>query len=277
MMKFGEMVNYLKAELQKAGIDSFAAESELILAHYLRLSKFDIYLCPKKVVSPDIEEKIIETLSRRCTHYPLQYLLGNVEFYNVTLNVNESVLIPRPETEILVEKIISENRQEHLNILDIGTGSGAIAIALKKECPTWQITATDISKTALNTAKENAQNNDCDVDFIVSDIWQNVQKKFDIIISNPPYINAEDYQNLAPELYFEPENALTANENGLYFYRNILEGCHNYLLPEGKLYFEIGHDQAESIKNIAHKNKMKLIEVTKDYNNFDRIITLKTK
>ena len=182
---------------------------------------------------------------------PVQYIVGNVDFYDVNLLVNENVLIPRFETETLVEKTINYAKEltEPLDILDIGTGSGAIAITLAKHL-SCHVLATDISEEALETAKSNSKRNNVQIDFKQSDILKNVQGKFDIIISNPPYIAKDEViDDLVKDN--EPHLALYAEEDGLYFYRNILENVKPFLKEKSLIAFEIGMTQSKAITKIA--------------------------
>lgn len=197
------------------------------------------------------EDKLKEGLKKLEKGKPVQYIVGNVDFYDVNLLVNENVLIPRFETETLVEKTINYSKEltKPLNILDIGTGSGAIAITLAKHL-NCHVLATDISKEALKTALENAKRNNVQIEFKQSDILKNIQGKFDIIISNPPYISKEE---TIDELVKnnEPHIALYAEEQGLYFYRNILENIKPYLKEKSLIAFEIGMTQSNAITKIA--------------------------
>ena len=182
---------------------------------------------------------------------PVQYIVGNVDFYDVNLLVNENVLIPRFETETLVEKTINYAKEltEPLDILDIGTGSGAIAITLAKHL-SCHVLATDISEEALEIAKINSKRNNVQIDFKQSDILKNVQGKFDIIISNPPYIAKDEViDDLVKDN--EPHLALYAEEDGLYFYRNILENVKPFLKEKSLIAFEIGMTQSAAITKLA--------------------------
>ncbi|MGE5807310.1 MAG: peptide chain release factor N(5)-glutamine methyltransferase, partial [Ignavibacteria bacterium] len=192
--------------------------------------------------------------------------------------VNSSALIPRPETEILVETIIEFNGNNPAEILDIGTGSGNIAVSLAKNLPQLSITAIDISKDAINLAGENIKLNGVrNVRLIQYDILnpgKNVFKeKFDIIVSNPPYVSSEEFSDLAPELkVYEPKDALTDFSDGLKFYREISRNAKNLLKPEGKIFFEMGKGLHENIKEILEKNGFKKIQIKKDLQNIERVI-----
>ena len=197
------------------------------------------------------KDKLEASLKELKEGKPVQYIVGNVDFYDVNLLVNENVLIPRFETETLVEKTINYAKEltEPLDILDIGTGSGAIAITLAKHL-SCHVLATDISKEALETAITNSKRNNVQIDFKQSNILKNVQGKFDIIISNPPYIAKDEViDDLVKDN--EPHLALYAEEDGLYFYRNILENVKPFLKEKSLIAFEIGMTQSAAITKIA--------------------------
>jgi len=221
-------------------------------------------------VSNNIEKDYKKLLKQ----YPIQYLIGYVNFYGYKINVNEDVLIPRYETEYLVEKTINYSKRifnKKINILDIGTGSGAISIVLSKEIDST-ITACDISEKALKMAKMNAKLNDSNVNFIKSDIFENIDDKFDIIISNPPYVSKNE--EVMDSVYkYEPHLALYAEDNGLYFYQKILEKAKTYLNNKYIIAFEIGYWQANAITQIANQyfSDAKIL-VEKDLTQRDRYI-----
>ncbi len=199
--------------------------------------------------------KLAIGLERLKNGEPVQYIIGNVDFFDLNLNVNKNVLIPRFETEELVEKTlkyIAKYFSSTISILDIGTGSGCIALTLKKKLKNCIVDASDISIEALEVAKENAKKNHLEVNFINSDIFDNITKKYDCIISNPPYI-AYDEEIMDIVKNNEPKQALYAKNNGLYFYEEILKYASNYLNKKSMIAFEIGHTQSEQIKNIALK------------------------
>lgn len=206
---------------------------------------------------------------------PVQYIVGNVDFYGYTFKVNKNTLIPRFETELLVEKTIkyiNKYFNNEIKILDIGTGSGCIAITLNKLLDNSRVTAVDISKNALDVARENNKINNTDVNFIESDVFSNINDKYDVIISNPPYISYDEgimdvvYNN-------EPHMALYADDNGLYFYDKILMECRKYLNDRFFIAFEIGYKQGNDILNIINKYFDNVnISLEKDYNGRDRFI-----
>lgn len=206
--------------------------------------------------------------------YPIQYLIGYVDFYGYKINVNEDVLIPRYETEYLLEKVINISKKifgNKINILDIGTGSGAISIVLKNELNS-NVTACDISEKALNTAINNAKINNSNINFIKSDIFSNVNSKFDIIISNPPYISSDEVIMDSVKKY-EPNLALYAPNDGLYFYEEILKDVRKYLNDKFIIAFEIGWWQGNLIYDIAKRYfNDSIIRIEKDLTDRDRYI-----
>ena len=271
------MLDWLITQFEKNKITSPKQNAETIISHVLKIKQLDIYLQPEKEISETQLNTILEITSRRKMHEPLQYILGETEFYGYKIKVNKSVLIPRPETELLVEKII-DNEKNVRSILDIGTGSGAIVIALAKNLNEMKIDAVDISEAALKIAQQNANLNNVEINFYRSDIYENIIGKYDLIISNPPYISQVEYKLLPKEIReYEPKSALQADNNGLYFYKNILQNAKEHLTKSGKIYFEIGYDQSEKITGIAKKSGFSNIQIFKDLNGFDRIMRIFNK
>ena len=269
-----KLLEWATKELNNSGISSPKQNVETILAHTLNIKRLDIYLQLERKVSGKKLEIVFIIISRRKDNEPLQYILGETEFYGYTIKVDKSVLIPRPETELLVERIIAEEN-DIKNILEIGTGSGALVIALAKKMNGIVIDATDISEDALRIAEQNAMLNQVDINIFKSDIFDNVLNKYDLIISNPPYISLTDYEELPVEIKdFEPKSALLADDNGLFFYNKILQKAKDHLTESGKIYFEIGYDQAKKITEIAKENGFSNIKVFKDLNGFDRIVRI---
>lgn len=222
----------------------------------------------------NVSKNIEEDYNKLKENYPIQYLIGYVDFYGNKINVNENVLIPRYETELLVDKTIhyiNKVFDKKINILDIGTGSGAISIAIKNNIDSY-VTACDISEEALEVAKSNALENNTDIKFIKSDLFSNIDNKFDVIISNPPYIG-EDEDIMDSVKKYEPSLALYASEEGLYFYKQILKNAKKYLNNKFIIAFEIGWKQGNLISNIAKEYfENSKITVEKDYSDKDRYI-----
>lgn len=226
----------------------------------------------KKYYKGNIEEAI----KRYKKGEPVQYIVGDVDFYGNIIKVDNRVLIPRFETEGLVEIALSYLKNENVDVVDLGTGSGCIPITLKKKLPNINIDAVDISLDALSLAKDNAKLNNVDINFINGDMLKPLSKKYDCIISNPPYI-AYDEEVMDIVKNNEPNIALYADNNGLYFYEEILKNCKNYLKERYYIFFEIGYLQGESIKQMAYKYLNCEAEVKKDLQGFDRYIIIKNK
>jgi len=266
------MLNQSIDQLKKYNIENPQLNAEYIISHILGTNKTDLYLNSKDVLNSEKSYLIEQLILRRTKHEPLQYILGKTEFHGCKIKVNPDVLIPRPETELIVEKVLQE---DFSSILEIGTGSGAIAIALAKQMKNVKIKATDISEEALNTARQNAELNNVSINFVQSDIFENIKNKYDIIVSNPPYISKKEYNNLAPEIKdYEPEISLLAEEEGLFYYKKILANAKDYLTDIGKIYFEIGYDQAKRVKKFALENGFSKVEVYQDLNGFNRIVKI---
>lgn len=234
----------------------------------------------KKYLPTEKQEEGIKLLKKGISP---QYIVGNVDFYGNIIEVNKNVLIPRFETELLVEKTIMyiqklfpKDKISNLKILDIGTGSGCIAITLKKELNS-QITGIDISNQALKVAKKNLNNNQVEVTLYQSDVFSKVTGKFDIIISNPPYIRYdEEIEEVVKDN--EPHLALYAEENGLYFYKKILNQANFYLENKFLIAFEIGEKQGEDVKNLAYQYLKNIeVKIEKDYSNRDRFVFIMKK
>jgi release factor glutamine methyltransferase len=263
--------------LSKKGVDSSRLNAELILSNILNLKRLELYLNWERPLAENEISSYREMLKRRGNREPLQYILGEVEFYGYPFKVNPSVLIPRPETELLVETIVLENSNKNdLNILDLGTGSGIIAISLARNL-NCKITAVDINSKALETALFNADLNKTldKIEFVKADILNdNIIGEFDIIVSNPPYISKEDYNVLEPELkVYEPSEALTDYMDGLTFYKAIISKAKTNLKKNGKIYFELGQGQSLKVKSLLEQNHFININIINDYQSIGRVIS----
>ena len=253
------------------------AESLSFVYRSLRNLSFTDFVFALQQEILEEERQFVEDIYRKlATHIPAQYLIGHAEFFGMQLKVDERVLIPRPETEELVEFILAENPKENLKVLDIGTGSGAIALALVKNRPDWTITAADISQDALDLAMENANNQGLALSFIKSDCFSEISSKYDIIVSNPPYISRVDEAEVGLNvLRSEPHLALFADEDGLAIYRKIAEGSKDYLTDGGKIYLEIGYKQGQSVPALFKKNfPEKRVRTLKDQFGQDRMVVV---
>lgn len=265
--------------LDKKKIDSPRINAELLLAHTIGCKRLDLYLAFDRPLTEPELNIYRGLIKRRASYEPLQYIIGTVEFYGLVFKVTPSVLIPRPETELLVENIIKElSDKEQLNILEIGCGSGNIAISLAYHLKQAQIITTDISDAALNLAKENSQKLGVAdrISFIRHNILTDDLLKFsmfDLVVSNPPYVSLQSYSSLQKEIMdFEPRLAVTDESDGLTFYRIISEKVSGNIKKGGKLFFEISHGQCDDVKSIMTKNNFSKIEVIKDYQNIERIV-----
>ena len=273
-MTLAQYLAELEQELVVAGEE---AESLSFVYRALNdLSFTDFILKLRAEVSQEDREKLKAIQEQLLAHMPAQYIIGSSDFHGLTLKVDERVLIPRPETEELVELILSENPEKSLSVLDIGTGSGAIALALANSRPDWQITASDISKEALALAAENAQSCGLSPTFVQSDCFEVISERFDIIVSNPPYISEADMDEVGLNvLTSEPHMALFAEEDGYAVYRKIAEQAGDYLTEKGKIYLEIGYKQGDGVGELLKKSfPQKRIRVLQDQFGKDRMVAM---
>ena len=274
-MNIKQMLEKVKSELAGAGITD-SAEAEWLVALSLKIRRSEVYSLGENELTSQEQKKIEANLAKRKQHMPLAYIVGDAEFYGIKIVVNENVLIPRPETEEVVEFAL-----KHINktskVLDIGTGSGAIAVAIAKKTNA-QVTAVDISEKALDIARKNAKKNGVNVEFLQSDVFSSLEtRKFDVIISNPPYIRESEYQTLMPEVKdFEPKLALVAEDDGLKIYKQIINDAPKHLEKNGVIVFEIGYSQGKQIQNLLEKD-FKEIKILKDLQGNDRIAFARLK
>lgn len=259
--------------------NAWVYEAKTILCHVLEMEPIELVLSKNKMLSNDEVEKIDEMIKGRLQRIPLQYLTKNQGFYGLDFYVDEHVLIPRPETEVLVEKVLKYaktlNSKEELTILDIGVGSGAISIAIAKRLDKGHVTGIDISEQALNVAVVNAKTHGVEdkVTFFKSDLFENVTKCYDIIVSNPPYIPVPDLSTLEPEVAdHEPHLALFGGEDGLDFYRRLIPEAVVFLNESGILFLEAGHDQFEAIEKLFEISGFKEVNHFEDLNGIPRFI-----
>ena len=263
--------------LKKYNVENARLDAEYIFAHVLGVKRASLILNFDMEISEENKNLIRKYIVRRGKYRePLQYILKEWEFYGRTFKVAEGVLIPRPDTEILVEQcIILMKDFENPKILDIGTGSGAISITLAKELPNSEVLGLDISDEALKIAVENRElNGASNLKFLKSDVFQHVKEKnYDLIVSNPPYIPVEEYNELMPEVKeYEPRMALTDGGDGYYFYRKISEESMEYLKNGGYLAFEVGYNQGETVSQLMEKNGFRIEGRIADYAGIERVI-----
>jgi len=274
-----DSINLIKFELKQIyslrEIDSFI---QLIFDHLLNLSGIKLHQNLQTILSEDDYLMIIEYVSALKTKMPIQYILGKTEFYNLIINVNSSVLIPRPETEELVDWIIKEHKNQELNIIDIGTGSGCIAIALKNNLPKAKVFALDISETALQLARKNAKLNNVDIQFVRTDILKEKHsfndERFDIIVSNPPYVMESEKEQMNKNvLGYEPHISLFVSDNdALLFYREICNFAKNRLNKGGSIYFEINEQLGNQTIDLLKQYGFNNVILKKDLEGKDRMV-----
>ena len=273
-MKLAQLFSDFEEELIRQGEE---AESLSFVYRILKNLSFTDFVFALQQELTEKEKQIVEEIYQQLvTHIPAQYIIGHADFFGMQLTVDERVLIPRPETEELVELILAENPEVNLKVLDIGTGSGAIALALAKNRPNWSVTAADISQDALDVASENAKNQKFNIFFKKSDCFAEISEKYDIIVSNPPYISREDESEVGLNvLYSEPHLALFADEDGLAIYRRIAEDAKAYLKDGGKIYLEIGYKQGQSVPDLFRKHlPEKRVRTLKDQFGQDRMVVV---
>ena len=273
-MKLAQMFKDFEEKLIAQGEE---AESLSFVYRSLKNLSFTDFVFALQQEVTEEERKFVEEIYKKlAAHIPAQYIIGHAEFFGMQLEVDERVLIPRPETEELVELILDENPKENLKVLDIGTGSGAIALALAKNRPDWTITAADISQDALDLAMENANNQGLTLFFIKSNCFSEISSKYDIIVSNPPYISRADEVEVGLNvLHSEPHLALFADEDGLAIYCRIAEDSKDYLNDGGKIYLEIGYKQGQSVPALFKENfPEKRVRTLKDQFGQDRMVVI---
>lgn len=273
-MKLAQIFNDFEEKLIVQGEE---AESLSFVYRSLKnLSFTDFVFALQQEVTEEEKQFVEEIYKKLAEHIPAQYIIGHADFFGMQLKVDERVLIPRPETEELVELILAENLKDNLKVLDIGTGSGAIALALAKNRPDWSVTASDISQDALDLSLENANAQNLNLSFIKSDCFSEISAKYDIIVSNPPYISREDQEEVGLNvLHSEPHLALFADEDGLAIYRRIAEDSKDYLNDGGKIYLEIGYKQGQNVPALFMENlPEKRVRTLKDQFGQDRMVVI---
>jgi release factor glutamine methyltransferase len=272
-MTYREALSHAVHVLTEAGIEDAAANAWYLMAVSCRIDRNFYYMHQEEAV-PDEEMQAFEILlSKREERIPLEYIVGEQEFMGLSFKVNSNVLIPRQDTEVLVEKAIGLLSPD-MDVLDMCTGSGCIVISLMKHVEGLHAMAVDVSKAAILTAKENAVRHQVDIDWIVSDMFDAVKGSFDLIVSNPPYIPTAQIAQLMPEVRdFEPIGALDGSEDGLKFYRILAEQCPHYLKKGGRVLFEIGCEQGQDVSGLLREQGFSEIEVGKDLAGFDRIVS----
>lgn len=272
-MTYRELISLGEKVLEMAGIVDVKTDAWLLMEMVCKIDRNFYYMHMDEEISEEEQKEYEIAVKKRAEHIPLQYIIGETEFMGLKFKVNSSVLVPRQDTETLVEealKIVSPG----MRVLDMCTGSGCIIVSILHNVSNVEGFAVDISKQALNVAKENAKLNEVSVLFERSDLFDNVSGTFDVIVSNPPYIPTGEIEKLMPEVKtFEPMEALDGKEDGLYFYRKIVEKCSDYLNPGGHILFEIGYDQGEAVSTLLKDAGFAMVKVIKDLAGNDRVVT----
>jgi release factor glutamine methyltransferase len=272
-MKYKELYDFGALALMEAGIAEASLDARLLLEFICHTNRNDLLVHGDKEVLKEEQDIYVNYIERRKTHEPLQHITGEQEFMGLVFEVNENVLVPRQDTEVLVEEAM-RCLHDGMSILDMCTGSGCILLSLLKYSNGCKGVGADISPEAVATAKRNAQKLQIsEVSFVESDLFESVEGRYDIIVSNPPYISTGEISDLMEEVKaYEPVLALDGGEDGLFFYRKIIEKAPEYLNGGGYLFFEIGYDQAESVTDEMKKAGYKDVTAVKDYAGLDRIV-----
>lgn len=275
-MNYRECYEKGKRTLAKAGVGEAELDARLLLEYVCGTNRNDLLVHGDRELSAACETEYLTVIGKRAMRIPLQHITGVQDFMGLEFQVNEHVLIPRQDTEILVEEALRELR-DGMDILDMCTGSGCILVSLLRYSNDCAGLGVDISGEALAVAEENAGRllaPDSRVRFLKSNLFREVDGKFDMIVSNPPYIPGADIDGLMPEVReHEPLIALDGREDGLFFYHKITEECGKHLKPGGMLFYEIGCDQGKAVREILAQNGFGEIRVIKDYAGLDRVVS----
>lgn len=277
-MKIFEAMQWGERKLKAAKVDNSRWDADLLLSHILGWRREQLYLERETVLSDEQWERYQTLLTRRAAREPLQYILKNQEFMGLNFYVDERVLIPRADSEILIEKLLelrNSSAKAGTRIADLCTGSGALAVAIAHFWPEALVVGTDLSSAVLEVARYNAQQNNVQVEWRKGDFFEPIRgERWDWIVTNPPYIPEKEYRSLAPEIFKEPEMALVGAENGLIFYRRLAEEAASLLNPEGRILMEIGWDQGQTVQNLF-QNQGFQTRVFQDYGGRDRVVYAK--
>ena len=263
--------------LQAAGIEEAILDARLLLEAVCGTDRNDLLVHGEQPVAPQAEEKYLKWIRQRAEHIPLQQLTSEQDFMGLTFSVNEHVLIPRQDTEILVEEVLKE-LHDGMRVLDMCTGSGCILLSLMHYSNDCEGLGVDLSAEALEVAERNVlkvltPEKAEHVQFLQSDLFEKLEDKFEIIVSNPPYIASAEVEKLMPEVRdHEPRMALDGTEDGLYFYRRIIEEAGKHLVSSGMLFFEIGYDQGQAVSELMRTQGYREVQVVQDYAGLDRVV-----
>ena len=273
-MTLKEAYEYGQVQLKNAEIDDAVLDAWYLLEHVIGISRSMYFMDMNREISSEQETMYRTYIANRAKHIPLQHITGVQEFMGLESCVNEHVLVPRQDTEVLVERAL-EDLESDMQVLDMCTGSGCILLSLLKLCGYANVSGVgvDISEEALKVARQNAESLEVNAQFLHSDLFEKVEGLYDIIVSNPPYIRTSVIEELKEEVKFhDPYLALDGKEDGLHFYRRIVEESPRYLKKGGKLYFEIGHDQGEDVSKLMKDAGFVDVTVKKDLAGLDRVV-----
>lgn len=271
MKTLAEVLQSGKCILSGNNIEEAEIDAWYLMEYVFHISRVDYLLESNKEINEIDYEKYIACIEQRAKHIPLQHIIGVTEFMGLEFFVNENVLIPRQDTECLVEEVMKV--ASHKSVLDMCTGSGCIITSLSKLCNLKEAVGVDISEKALEVAKKNIEKHSVNVELIESNLFDKIERRFDIIVSNPPYIKSHIIENLMPEVReHEPILALDGMEDGLYFYKKIIKDAKDYLTEHGMIFFEIGHDQGREVKDLLEASNFSSIKIIKDLAGLDRVV-----
>ena len=271
-MTYREAVEFGTKCLTDAGVPDAALDAWYLLQMVCKIERSYYYVHGEEDITQDAQKEYEIAVQKRAEHIPLQYIIGDQEFMGLRFKVNSNVLIPRQDTETLVEQVLKIVKPG-MKVLDLCTGSGCVLISVLKNAPELTGMGSDISKAALLVAKENAKLHEVDAEWVRSDLFDNITETFDVIMANPPYIPTGEILSLMPEVRdFEPENALDGGADGLDFYRKIAGQVKDYLNPGGYVYMEIGYDQGEAVSELMRNAGFTEVEVIKDLARNDRVV-----
>ena len=275
---WGQILAAGQERLKDAGIAEYSLDAWYLFEHAFGITRMQYFMCSAQKAEPEESARRMfeDGIERRAVREPLQHILGTQEFMGLEFYVNRHTLIPRQDTETLVETVLAEHKEKDVALLDMCTGSGCIAVSLAVHGGYRQVEAADISVEALKVAGRNAEKHAVPVGFRHSDMFSAFDDKidkFDIIVSNPPYIPSDVIEELEPEVRdFEPRGALDGTADGLFFYEVLAQECGRFLKEKGAVYFEIGHDQGEAVENLLRTHGFKDTKTIKDLAGKDRVV-----
>lgn len=274
-MTYADVLRMGEQQLAEADVQENVLNSWYLFSYCFGMRRDRYFLRQEEEAEPSLVERYRKLLEKRAARIPLEQITGETEFMGLPFYLDENVLIPRQDTECLVEEVLPHCRGK--NVLDLCTGSGCIGISLAVLGGCSHVTMTDLSEKALLVARKNAERNQAEryagITLVHSDLFKALHGSFDIIVSNPPYIPTLDIAKLMPEVRdHEPRMALDGSEDGLLFYRRILSGCHAFLHTGGALFFEIGYDQGEAVRTLMEQTGFSHVEIKKDLAGLDRVV-----